>query len=408
MKKFDIPVSYQSHFIKKIKEIRKTEDPKKKNFSPTHLDFGGLQLYLARHFGFCYGVENAIEISYKAIKENPGKKIYLLSQMIHNPHVNKDLQEKGIQFIQDTEGQTLISWDQIQAEDIVIIPAFGTTLEVKKIIESKGIQTEAYDTTCPFVEKVWKTSHKLGQDDFTVLIHGKHKHEETRATFSHARSSAPSLVLKDITEAQAVADFIHGRLAESDLMQKFKGRTSEGFNPTRDLQRVGVVNQTTMLASETHEISEFMKLTMQEKYGLENIKNHFADTRDTLCYATNDNQQATLALLGLVGVDFVLVVGGHNSSNTQHLVELCEQKFPTYFIESAADLLDEQLVMHYNIHTHEKQQKAMPWPKGKVPQVIVTSGASCPDSMVEQVISKLMSFRCVDADLDRVEEYMKN
>ena len=192
MKKFDIPLHYRSPIISKVKAKRKLEDPRKKDFSPTHLNFGNVTFVISRHFGFCYGVENAIEKSYKAIQENPDKRIFLLSQMIHNPDVNDDLLSQGVRFIQNTDGSQLIPWSEIHSEDIVIIPAFGTTVETQELLESKGIDTVKYNTTCPFVEKVWNRSSKLGDLDHTIIIHGKHKHEETKATFSHSKENAPS------------------------------------------------------------------------------------------------------------------------------------------------------------------------------------------------------------------------
>ncbi|HEX2900236.1 MAG TPA: 4-hydroxy-3-methylbut-2-enyl diphosphate reductase, partial [Bacteroidia bacterium] len=182
MKKFDIPAFYQSPIIGRVKTMRKDADPRKKDFSPTVLDFGPVRFLIARHFGFCYGVENAIEIAYKAVAENPGKRIFLLSEMIHNPDVNRDLQARGITFIMDTGGQQLIPWESLTPEDVVIIPAFGTTLEIEGILKGIGIAIETYDTTCPFVQKVWKRAKELGTQSHTIVVHGKHKHEETRAT----------------------------------------------------------------------------------------------------------------------------------------------------------------------------------------------------------------------------------
>jgi 4-hydroxy-3-methylbut-2-enyl diphosphate reductase len=185
MKKFDVPEFYRSSIIASIKEKRRNLDPKKKDFTPSIVDFGPVQFHLARHFGFCYGVENAIEISYKAIEENPDKNIYLLSQMIHNPIVNDDLISRGLRFIMDTEGNQLIDWHEINSDDVVITPAFGTTIEIKQLLENKNIKLEKYDTTCPFVTRVWKKASSIGTNDYSIIIHGKHKHEETKATFSH-------------------------------------------------------------------------------------------------------------------------------------------------------------------------------------------------------------------------------
>jgi 4-hydroxy-3-methylbut-2-enyl diphosphate reductase len=405
MKQFEIPTYYRSSFIGTIKEARKISDPRKKDFTPTLLDFGPVQFYIARHFGFCYGVENAIEIAYKAVEENPGKRILLLSQMIHNPIVNADLQSKGIDFIMDTEGNHFIEWDELKSDDIVIIPAFGTTLEIEKLLADKQIETQQYNTTCPFVNKVWKQSDKLGKDNYTVLIHGKHKHEETRATFSHSNASAPSIVLKDIDEAKIIGDIILGKIEPSIFFEKFKGRYSESFDIEKHLSRVGVVNQTTMLASETQAIADYFKSVMLEKYGDTDIKKHFADTRDTLCYATNDNQQATYGLLKETA-DIAIVVGGYNSSNTSHIVDLCEEKLPTFFISSADEIKDDQTIHHFNYHRQELLETKGYLSKKNPTKIILTSGASCPDTMIDKVINKLIGYFPDSKTMDQVLEEM--
>lgn len=391
MKQFDIPTFYKSDFIGPIKNLRKAQDPRKKDFSPTVVDFGSVRIVLARHFGFCYGVENAIEIAYRAIEDNPGKRIFMLSQMIHNPVVNQDLQDRGLGFILDTEGNQITPWDEVNGNDIVIIPAFGTTLETEALLASKGIETQTYNTTCPFVEKVWKMAGKLGSSNHTIIIHGKFKHEETRATFSHSVSESPSVVIKDIDEARIIGDVILGKLDKAEFYKRFDGRYSEGFDAERDLLKVGVINQTTMLASETHEIAEFFKAIMIQKFGLENIKAHFADTRDTLCYATNDNQQSTYELLAQ-SADLAIVVGGYNSSNTSHLVDLCAEKFPTYFVNGPGELIDDQRIQHFDYHAKTHRSTSAYLPKNNPTTIIVTSGASCPDSVVEAVIDRLLSF----------------
>ncbi|HLU85718.1 MAG TPA: 4-hydroxy-3-methylbut-2-enyl diphosphate reductase [Vicingaceae bacterium] len=391
MKKFDIPTYYKSSFISAIKNARKDADPRKKDFSPTVLDFGSVQFLIARHFGFCYGVENAIEIAYKAVEENPGKRIFLLSQMIHNPIVNQDLQEKGIQFIMDTEGNQLIEWDKLNSNDVVLIPAFGTTIEIEAKIQSIGLQTEKYNTTCPFVEKVWKQSEKLGKTEHTIIIHGKHKHEETRATFSHSVQNAPSIIIKDMKDAEFIAQVILGKITAEEFYAKFKDRTSEGFDVHKHFDKIGVVNQTTMLATETQAIADFFKQTMTQKFGESNIKSHFADTRDTLCYATNDNQQATYALLK-EAADFAIVVGGYNSSNTSHIVELCEEKLPTFFISSAKEIENNEVIHHFNYNEKKHETTTNFIPKKNTVRIILTSGASCPDTMVDAVLDKLLSY----------------
>lgn len=391
MKQFEIPTYYRSSFIGSIKEARKISDPRKKDFTPTLLDFGPVQFYIARHFGFCYGVENAIEIAYRAVEENPGKRILLLSQMIHNPIVNADLQTKGIDFIMDTEGNHFIEWDDLKSDDIVIIPAFGTTLEIEQLLADKQIETQKYNTTCPFVNKVWKQSDKLGKDNYTVLIHGKYKHEETRATFSHSDAVAPSIIIKDIGEARVLGDIILNKIDKQVFFSRFADRYSTSFDIENHLERVGVVNQTTMLASETQEIADYFKQVMLEKYGESDLKNHFADTRDTLCYATNDNQQATYGLLKETA-DIAIVVGGYNSSNTSHIVELCEEKLPTFFISSADEIKDGEKIHHFNYKQHELLETTGFLPKNKPTKIILTSGASCPDTMIDAVIGKLLTY----------------
>jgi len=391
MKKFNVPEFYRSSIIASIKEKRQTLDPKKKDFTPSIVNFGPVQFHLARHFGFCYGVENAIEISYRAIEENPGKNIYLLSQMIHNPIVNDDLISRGLKFILDTEGNQLIDWEKINSDDVVITPAFGTTIEIKKLLEDKGIKLEKYDTTCPFVTRVWKKASSIGTNDYSIIIHGKHKHEETKATFSHSTQNAPSLIIKDLDEAKKLVDFIDGRLPEEDFYTFFKDKYSEGFNLKKDLKKIGVVNQTTMLASETEEISNFLKDFIINKNGEDNYKDYFADTRDTLCYATNENQKATYGLLN-ESADIAIVVGGYNSSNTSHLVELCEHKLPTYFIKSYEEILSRDTIRHFKYESKEIIETANFLPNKEKVKIILTSGASCPDSEVDKVLYKLLSF----------------
>ena len=407
MKQFEIPSYYRSPIISKVKSKRKLQDPRKKDFTPTRLTLGSIEFLIARHFGFCYGVENAIEISYKAIQANPDKKIYLLSQMIHNPGVNEDLQSYGITFIQDTKGKQLIPWEDIHAEDVVIIPAFGTTVEIENKLKEIGVDVHAYNTTCPFVEKVWNRSEKLGTDAHTIIVHGKHDHEETRATFSHSAQSAPTLVVKNLAEAHLLEAYILGKSSDEAILKAFEGKYTVGFNPSLHLQKIGVVNQTTMLASETQEITDLLRQAMITRYGENDIKNHIADTRDTLCYATNDNQSATYGLMEHEA-DFAIVVGGYNSSNTTHLVELLEQKFSCYFIQSEEAILSKDSLISYDIH--EKKEKTIqdyfPQNKEKI-KIILTSGASCPDSVVDAVIQKLIRINNIEVDIEKAIELIQ-
>ena len=392
MKQFEVPIIYRSPFISSIKKKRKELDNMKKDFTPTLLDFGPVQIYLARHFGFCYGVENAIDIAFRTVEKNPGRRIFLLSEIIHNPHVNADLQAHGIRFLQDTYGNPLISFDELRSDDIVIIPAFGTTLALEKRLNDLGIQTEKYNTTCPFVEKVWNRSAAIAKQNYTVIIHGKPGHEETRATFSRAAAASPSVVVKDMNQAKELAKYITGEKLVSSFYKDFEGQYSENFDPTKHLQRIGVVNQTTMLASDTQAIADYLKQTMINtfKTGNENVDERFADTRDTLCYATNDNQTAVIDMLQTVA-DLAIVVGGYNSSNTSHLVELCEQKLPTYFVSSEEKISPHE-IMHYDLHRKKEILTNNYLPRKKVVKVLLTSGASCPDALIEGVITKLVEF----------------
>ncbi len=386
MKKFNVPVLYRSPLIAAIKNKRKVEDKMKKDFTPTLLDFGPIQIYLARHFGFCYGVENAIDIAFRTIEENEGKRIFLLSEMIHNPQVNEDLLQRGVQFLQDTKGNQIVPFETLTSDDVVIIPAFGTTLAIEAQLEAIGIATAKYNTTCPFVEKVWNRSEQIAQKNYSVVIHGKPTHEETRATFSHTAHSAPSIVLNDMADAIILGEFIKGNKPAEEFYTIFKGRYADGFDVNKDLQRIGVVNQTTMLASDTQAISDYLKQVIMDRYALTeaNIEAHFADTRDTLCYATNDNQTAVYGLLQ-TQADLAIVVGGYNSSNTSHLVELCEEKLPTYFINDADKITSAFEIVHFNFHQHTENTTVNFLPTTAPIKILMTSGASCPDALVEVV-----------------------
>ncbi|MBE2226350.1 MAG: 4-hydroxy-3-methylbut-2-enyl diphosphate reductase [Ignavibacteria bacterium] len=393
MKKFDIPIYYRSPVISVVKNARKITDPRKKDYTPSVLDFGPVKFLIARHFGFCYGVENAIEIAYKSLEQNPGKRVFLLSEMIHNPSVNSDLSQRGVRFLREHNGKQLIPWEELNSDDIVIVPAFGTTLEIQELLANRGIDPYKYDTTCPFVEKVWNRAEALGKKSYTIIVHGKYNHEETIATFSHSKQNSPTLIVRNIEETKMLRDIILGKIPADEFYTHFEGKYSDGFNVERDLDHVGVVNQTTMLATETQAIADMIRTAMAEKYGDEKIKEHFADTSDTLCYATYDNQQATLGLLNS-NADFAIVVGGYNSSNTSHIVELCEEKLPVYFISGAEKIISEEAISHFNIHTSEEVMTEN-WLKrsmAKPVEIILTSGASCPDAILDEVLQKIVAF----------------
>ena len=407
MKHFEVPVGYRSTLISAIKNKRKEEDKLKKDFSPALIDLGPLKIYLARHFGFCYGVENAIEIAYKTIEENEGKRIFLLSEMIHNPQVNADLTKKGVQFLHDTNGNELIAIDTLTKEDVVIIPAFGTTLELEARIHKIGIQIHNYNTTCPFVEKVWNRGDQIAKKGFTIIIHGKPKHEETRATFSHAAHKAPTLIVNDMQEAIVLGKIIKGELPISDFEKYFKNRYSAGFDPSIHFEKLGVINQTTQLATDTQAISDYLKNIIVEKFGKESASAHFADTRDTLCYATNDNQSAVLELLN-TPADLAIVMGGKNSSNSSHLVELCEQKLPTYFIDDANKIIDENKIIKTNWNDKSEEIIEKYLPAKNTVTILMTSGASCPDTVVESVIRKIAGYYNVEEALDEVIQFWQS
>jgi 4-hydroxy-3-methylbut-2-enyl diphosphate reductase len=322
--------------------------------------------------------------------------------------VNDDLLARGVRFMMDTKGKQIIPFDDLRADDIVIIPAFGTTLDIEAQLRAKGIQIEKYDTTCPFVEKVWNRSEQIARKGYTVVVHGKPTHEETRATFSHSAAHTPTVVVNDMAEAIELGKYITGEYPASRFAEQFAGRYSAGFTVERDLQRFGVVNQTTMLASDTQAIADYLRDVVMQYYGLSeaNIAERFADTRDTLCYATLDNQNAVTGLLD-TEADLAIVVGGRNSSNTSHLVELCEEKLPTYFIRSAEDITSAELILDFNWRTKQERLHENWLPAHRPLRVLLTSGASCPDALVEGVIHRLLELVPEADEFASVAEHWK-
>jgi 4-hydroxy-3-methylbut-2-enyl diphosphate reductase len=296
-----------------------------------------------------------------------------------------------VQFIFTSSGEQLVPWDDLSPEDIVVVPAFGTTLEIQETLAARGIDPYTYNTTCPFVEKVWKRSAHLGASGYTVVVHGKATHEETRATFSHSVRSAPTVVILDLEEARVLADIIRGRRRPDEFFTHFGRTCSEGFDPAQDLARIGVVNQTTMLASETWEIAQLLKDAMAERYGIEQLAEHFADTSDTLCYATNENQNATYALIER-GADLAIVVGGYNSSNTSHIVALCEARMATYFIRNADEIVSRDRIRHFLLASRSTTETAGWLPDKRPLEIALTCGASCPDAIVDRVLVRILSF----------------
>lgn len=383
-KSFLIPEIYESPVIRRIKEHRAVTDAMKRNMSPTVLDFGPVRFLIPRHFGFCYGVQNAIDIAYKTIHENRGKRIFLLSEMIHNPTVNEDLLSKGVRFLFDTHGTDLVPLDTLTPDDIVIVPAFGTTLEMQARLKAIGIDPYRYDTTCPFVVKVWRRGDQLGRKGHALVIHGKYQHEETRATFSHAAEHGAAVVVFNVEEARILAEFMTRKRPFSDFQSVFGHKATPGFDPVHDLVQFGVINQTTMLATETQEVMNVLKAAA------ETVGYRMADTSDTLCYATNENQAATYGLLEETA-DVAVVVGGYNSSNTLHIVELLERKFPTYHIRDASEFEDAMRIRHYDQWSKTMVETVdwLPTESADPVTVAITSGASCPDALVDAVILKI-------------------
>lgn len=391
-KEFQIPDMYKSPIIRKVKEATKITDPMKKDVTPSILDFGPVQFYIPRFFGFCYGVENAIDIAYRTVEQNPDKNIYLLSEMIHNPTVNEDLLGKGVQFLFETDGTERIPISSLTSEDIVIVPAFGTTLEIQEELQQVGIDPYQYNTTCPFVEKVWRRGKQLGKKEYSLVVHGKHTHEETRATFSHSAEHSAVVVVLNPEEAHILAEIMTLERPLSDFDKYFGHKSTPGFDPLKDLERFGVINQTTMLATETQEVMDILKEATVKRFSNADILNHFADTSDTLCYATNENQSATLALAE-TDADIALVVGGYNSSNTMHLVEILEHKFPTFHVRDASEIQSGSSIRHFD-QWKKKIMETKDWlPSQKKPlKIALTSGASCPDVLVDEVLLNVLSY----------------
>ncbi|TVR15812.1 MAG: 4-hydroxy-3-methylbut-2-enyl diphosphate reductase [Balneolaceae bacterium] len=401
-KKFEIPAMYKSPIIKNVKEANAITDPRKKDLEPTLLNFGPVSFLIPRHFGFCYGVENAIDIAYRTVEENAGKNIYLLSEMIHNPTVNEDLQAKGVKFLFETDGTELVPISSLNADDIVIVPAFGTTLEIQEKLQQRGIDPYQYNTTCPFVEKVWKRGNQLGKKGYSLVVHGKHTHEETRATFSHSADHSPVVVVLNPDEAHILADILTEKRPLDDFNTYFGHKCTEGFNPLKDLEFFGVINQTTMLATETQEVMDILKQAAAERFGEKEVLNHFADTSDTLCYATNENQSATYALAD-AKPDIAIVVGGYNSSNTMHLVEILEHHCPTYHVRDAGEFDSPEKIQHFNQWKKEilTTEKWLPVNKNGL-KIALTSGASCPDVLVDEVLLKILDFFPDSRDISEV------
>jgi 4-hydroxy-3-methylbut-2-enyl diphosphate reductase len=352
------------------------------------LQAGNTTIRLAKEFGFCYGVERAIDLAYAAGKVFKDRRIFLLGEIIHNPDVNAQIEALGIRSLAAHPSDADL--DSLQADDVVIVPAFGAEVTVINAVKAHGCQI--IDTTCGDVMSVWKRVRQNANERVTSIIHGKAAHEETRATASRALGQDGQghfLIVFDLDDARAVADFmIHGGNAEK-FLARFRGATSPGFNPLTHLERIGVANQTTMLRSETESIQNLLREAIAQRDGGSTAKFRYFDT---ICGATQDRQDALFQLLN-ESLNLLLVVGGYNSSNTTHLVEIGEQKLPTFFIRNADCIESAESIRHFNIHT-KKEVTAPHWlPKQDRLTVGITAGASCPNNLIEETIRRVLELR---------------
>lgn len=349
---------------------------------------GDLTVKLAKEFGFCYGVERAIDLAYAARKVFPDQPLYILGEIIHNPEVNDQIRAMGIKLLTGKEKDAEI--DDLRAGDIVIIPAFGTEVATRRRLEERGCRF--VDTTCGDVMSVWKRVRQYSQDNVTSIIHGKAWHEETKATSSQARANGGGhyLVVYNLAETDYVCDYIRNGGDKQAFLKKFEGAYSGGFDPDQHLQAIGVANQTTMLRGETEEVQRRLREAMIQKHGAASLPQHFRFF-DTICGATQDRQDALEKLLR-EPLDCLLVVGGYNSSNTSHLAEMGEAKLPTYFIKNAAKMVSDRLIRCYDQHQKREVEKHDWLPKGQV-TVGITAGASCPNNLIEDVIHRLFELR---------------
>jgi len=350
---------------------------------------GDVSFKLAREFGFCYGVDRAVEYAYETRQQFPDRRIYLSGEIIHNPEVNGRLEAMGVCILPPAD-DPVVRYRDVQSGDVVLLPAFGVPVGEMEHLRGKGCVL--VDTTCGSVLNVWKNVHRYARDGFTAVIHGKHYHEETKATASQALTHPGGhyLCVRDKPEAAAVCDFIRGTRDADDLRACFAHAADPGFEPARDLARIGLANQTTMLMSESLEIQEMLRSAMRERYGEAELAARF-QAMDTICSATQDRQDAVLRMLEEGGLDLMVVIGGYNSSNTQALTRICAEKLPTYHIDSAA-CLEPDAVRHRPVGGHGEVRSAAWLPPGPV-RIGITAGASTPNNVVGEVVSRVLKLR---------------
>jgi len=357
---------------------------------------GGLHLKLAREFGFCYGVDRAVEYAYETRRRFPDRRIFLSGEIIHNPDVNRRLQEMNIVILPDSTDPR-VRYADVRATDVVILPAFGVTVFDRAVLDAKGCVL--VDTTCGSVLNVWKMVHRYAGDGFTVVIHGKHYHEETRATASQAltHDGGRYVCVRNTAETDLLCAFIRGDVPAETIRTRFAAASSPGFDPDIHLARIGLANQTTMLMSESLEVEARLRAAMRDRYGESALADRFR-AFDTICSATQDRQDAVRAMLEGGGLDVMIVVGGYNSSNTQALAGMCTPQLPTYHIDGA-HCLAADTIRHRPVGTATEATAAGWLPDGTV-TVGLTAGASTPDSVVGMVVERLLVLRgCSAADL---------
>ena len=350
---------------------------------------GDVKVKLAREFGFCYGVDRAVEYAYEAREQFPDRRIFLSGEIIHNPEVNGRIEALGIRILPDHR-QPAERYAQVDEKDVVILPAFGVSVaELQHLREKRCVLV---DTTCGSVLNVWKNVHRYARDGFTSVIHGKHYHEETKATASQALTHPGGhfLCVKDRAEAEIVCGFVRGAVVAQALLERFPEATSPGFDPERDLSKIGLANQTTMLMTESLEIQELLRAAMRERWGEAELEQRFR-AFDTICSATQDRQDAVLKMLGEGGLDLMVVIGGYNSSNTQALARICAEQLPTFHI-SAADRIERESIRHRPVGGHDETTSAAWLPEGEV-TVGLTAGASTPNNVVGEVIERILALR---------------
>ena len=368
--------SYRSGVVERLKDL---------GYDATA---GDLRVKLAREFGFCYGVDRAVEYAYETREQFPSSQIFLCGEIIHNPDVNERLRAKGIIILKDGKDPTS-RFDAVGAQDVVILPAFGVTVAEMDHLRAKGCVL--VDTTCGSVLNVWKKVQRCARDGFTVVIHGKHYHEETRATASQALTyNGKYLCLRDVSEAQVVCAFVRGEVSATTVQERFREAASADFDPDRDLQRIGLANQTTMLMAESLAIQELLKAAIRDRYGEEALENRFS-AFDTICSATQDRQDAVMAMLAAGDLDVMVVIGGYNSSNTQALAQMCAPRLPTYHID-APGCIEENGIRHRPVRQYAEVLTRDWLPPGPV-TLGLTAGASTPDSVVGDALDRILALR---------------